>query len=91
MPNLKKEIGVVVNDLGIYHRGLEVAVGHNNIKDVVRYLNNMKDEVGYALSTLLPLEQKVGETEVVKQTIEKDIADHRSKVEELKGKLKKLR
>ena len=90
MSNLKKEIGVIVNDLGIYHKGLETAVGRNNVKDVVRYLKNMKDEVGYALTTLLPLEQKVGETEVVKQGIEKDIADHRSKVNELKRKLKKL-
>lgn len=90
MPNLKKEIGVIVNDLGIYFRGLEAAVGRNNIKDVVRYLNNMKDEVGYALAALQPLEQKVGETEVVKQGIEKDIADHRSKVHDLERKLKKL-
>lgn len=91
MPNLKKKIGVVVNDLGIYFKGLEVAVGRNNIKDVVRYLNNMQEEVSYALAALQPLEQKVGETEVVKQAIEKDIADHRSKVNELEGKLKKLK
>lgn len=56
MPNLKSEIGVVVNDLGIYFNGLEVAVGHDNIKNVVRYLNNMK-EVSYALATLQPIEQ----------------------------------
>lgn len=91
MPNLKKEIGVIVNDLGVYHKGLEVAVGHNNIKDVIRYLNNMKDEVSYALAAILPLEQKAEETELVKQGIQKDIADHRSKVNELKGKLKELK
>lgn len=91
MPNLKKEIGVVVNDLGVYHRGLEVAVGKNQIKDVIRYLNNMKDEVAYALATIQPLGQKVGETEVVRQGIEKDLADHRSKMQELQKKLKKLK
>jgi hypothetical protein len=51
----------------------------------------MQEEVSYALAALQPLEQKVGETEVVKQAIEKDIADHRSKVNELEGKLKKLK
>ncbi len=56
MPNLKKEIGVIVNDLGIYHKGLEVAVRRNNIKD----------EVSYALAAILPLEQKAEETELVK-------------------------
>jgi hypothetical protein len=90
MPNLKREIGVIVNDLGIYHKGLETAVGRNDVKDVVRYLNNMKDEVSYALAAIMPLEQKAGETEVVKQGIEKDIEDHRSKVHELQRKLKKL-
>jgi hypothetical protein len=58
MPNLKKEIGVAVNDLGIYFNGVQVALGHNNINDVVRYLNNIKAEVEYALDILKPLEQR---------------------------------
>jgi chromosome segregation ATPase len=91
MADLKKQIDVVISDLGIYYRGLEVAVGRNNIKDVVRYLNNMKDEVVYALETIGPIEQKVGETEVAKKEIEKVIQEHRSKVDELQKKLKKLK
>ena len=90
MPNLKKQIGVAVNDLGIYFNGVQVAVGHNNINDVVRYLTNMKAEVDYALNVLKPLEQKVDKTEAIKQDIKNDMAVHRSKVEELKEKLKKL-
>lgn len=91
MANLKKDIGLAVNDLGIYFNGLKVAVGYNDVKDVVRYLNNMKGEIAYALATILPLQERAGEVESVKESIEKDIAGYHSKVQELEGKLKKLK
>lgn len=42
----------MVNDLGIYFKGLQVAAERKDIDDIVAYLNNMKKEIDYSLGLL---------------------------------------
>ena len=85
-----KDIKIMVNDLGVYFRGLQVAVGSKHVDDMIQYLNNMKKEIDYSLELLGPIRKELDEKGVQRASIEKTLADYRSKVHELKGELKKL-
>ena len=40
-----KDVEVAANDLKVYFRGLEVALGRGDIDDAIRYINNIKKEL----------------------------------------------
>lgn len=42
---MAKDVEIVANDLLIYFRGLEVALGKGNVDDAIRYINNIKSEL----------------------------------------------
>lgn len=42
---MAKEEEIVANDLKVYFRGLEVALGKGNIDDAIRYIGNIKSEL----------------------------------------------
>lgn len=85
-----KDIKIVVNDLGIYFKGLQVAVERKDIGDILIYLNNMKREIDYSLELLGQIGKYLDEKGVQKAKIEKSLEDYRSKVDDLKGELRKL-
>jgi len=51
---MAKDVEIVANDLLIYFKGLEVALGKGNVDDAIRYINNIKteldDNLGYLQS-----------------------------------------
>lgn len=51
---MAKDVEIVANDLLIYFKGLEVALGRGNVDDAIRYINNIKteldDNLGYLQS-----------------------------------------
>lgn len=51
---MAKDVEIVANDLLIYFKGLEVALGKGNVDDAIRYINNTKreldDNLGYLQS-----------------------------------------
>ena len=85
-----KDIKIVVNDLAVYFKGLQVALGRKDVDDMITYLNNMKREIDYSLGLLVPIRKELDEKGVQRANIEKVMEDHRSKIHELKDELKKL-
>lgn len=49
---MAKDVEIVANDLLIYFRGLEVALGKGNVDDAIRYINNIKTELDDSLNYL---------------------------------------
>ncbi|MEM2140086.1 MAG: hypothetical protein QXJ74_04200 [Nitrososphaera sp.] len=51
---MAKDVEIVANDLRVYFKGLEVALGKGNIDDAIRYIHNIKteldDNLGYLQS-----------------------------------------
>lgn len=49
---MSRDLEVLSNDLRIYFRGFEVALGKKDITNAVRYLNDMRKEVDENLEFL---------------------------------------
>ncbi len=49
---MAKDVEIVANDLLIYFRGLEVALGRGDVDDAIRYINNIKAELDDSLNYL---------------------------------------
>ena len=50
---MSRDLEDLSNDLKIYFRGFEVALGKKDITDAVRYLNDMRQEVDENLEFLM--------------------------------------
>lgn len=49
---MTKDVEIAANDLMVYFKGLEVALGKGNIDDAIRYINNIKNELDENLQYL---------------------------------------
>jgi hypothetical protein len=49
---MSKDLEILSNDLRIYFRGFEVALGRKDVGDAVRYLNDMRKEIDENLEFL---------------------------------------
>ena len=85
-----ENVRVVANDLEIYFKGFEIALKRKNVEDAVRYLESMIDEIDYNIEHLQPIRNEMIETDNRKRDIEKTILNHRLRIEQLEGELKKL-
>jgi len=85
-----QNVRVVANDLEIYFKGFEVALKRKNVKDAVRYLESMIEEIDYNIEHLQPIKNDLIEMTNRKKDIENTISIHRSFIGELEGELKRL-
>jgi hypothetical protein len=49
---MAKDVEIVANDLLVYFKGLEVALGRGDVDDAIRYINNIKTELDDSMSYL---------------------------------------
>ena len=87
---LTKDVRVVANDLEIYFKGFEVALKKKNVEDAVRYLESMIEEIDYNIERLQPLRNDMNEIGNRKRDIKNTISSHRTRIEQLKGELRRL-
>ncbi len=85
-----ENVRVVANDLKIYFKGFEVALKRKNVDDAVTYLESMIEEIDYNIEHLQPIMNDKIEMNNRKRHIEKTISNHRSRIGQLEGELKKL-
>ena len=86
---MAKDIQVFANDLRVYFKGFETALGSGNVEDAIRYLRDMRAELNDNLEYLITRKEGTAIEEVMKTNIQESIEDYKKRIKNLEKELER--
>lgn len=85
---MSKDLEHVANDLKVYYKGFEVALGRGDVNDAIRYLKDMRRELNDNLDYLESMKEGATIKEVLRKNLQESLEEYKARVKQLEEELK---